>query len=491
MNKLETAKAYINLGLSVIPLKPNTKVPAVIWRDYSKRYATEDELNKWFGNGVDNNIGVVTGSLSDLLVIDRDEKFLTLANESNVQVNTPRGIHDWFKYKEGYGNSVGVNGQKIDIRGEGGYVVVPPSVVNNERYYFADKKDLIQERVVMPDFSFAVVKESFTPVTVEHTTEGSRNQTTTRYVGKLLQQTPTKDWDTYAWNTLVAYNNTYNEPPLEEEELKNIFNSIANREEDSREEEPETTKIFNPTSISVIYKTNIPNPGYLVDRLVTQEGITIIAGTPGSFKTWLLFDIAKCVADETSSFLDKYTTKHGGVLIIDKENGLRRIKRRLFLLGVLDYHNIFIETNPSFYINETTIYQIRDFCLANSIALVTLDSLRRVFSGDENSSKEINRFLNCLKVLKEAGISVVLIHHYNKPAPGMKQSMRGSSDLEAGVDSVIEVKRTGIKTVLLNQTRDQDAEGFLNLSLTAVSDPDNFEFKEEVHIIDNPNRGSF
>jgi len=491
MGKLEAAKAYIQAGLSVIPLKPNSKVPAVIWRDYTKRHATFEEINKWFGNGVDNNIGIVTGKISNLIVVDRDEKNLPLENQSNVQVVTPRGVHDYFQYKEGVNNAVGINGHKIDLRSEGGYVVAPPSTVNGKGYYRVMGSGLIHERPEFKEFTFQVVKESFTTVTVEQTIEGSRNQTTTRYVGKLLQQTPEKDWDTYAWNTILAYNNTYNKPPLDLDELGNIFDSIAHREEASREEKPKEDMLFKPTPIDVIFDMKIPNPGYMVDKLVTQEGITIIAGTPGSFKTWLLFNIAKCVADETSDFLNKYTTKHGGVLIIDKENGLRRIRRRLSLLGVLDYHNIFVETNPHLYINNSTIIQIRDFCLSNNIKLVTLDSLRRVFDGNENDSKEINRFLNCLKVLKEAGISIVLIHHYNKPVPGMKQSMRGSSDLEAGVDSVIEVKRTGIKSVIVTQTRDQDADSFLNLSLTVVSDPDDFEFKEEIHIRDEVTRGGF
>ena len=57
---LDYAKEYLAKGLSVIPIKPGSKVAAVKWQEFQTRKATEEEIRKWFGNGSGNGIGIVT-----------------------------------------------------------------------------------------------------------------------------------------------------------------------------------------------------------------------------------------------------------------------------------------------------------------------------------------------------------------------------------------------------------------------------------------------
>jgi len=60
-------------GLSVFPLKPRAKKPAIkSWKPFQERLATADELFDWFDG--DNNIGVVTGKISGIAVIDCDSE---------------------------------------------------------------------------------------------------------------------------------------------------------------------------------------------------------------------------------------------------------------------------------------------------------------------------------------------------------------------------------------------------------------------------------
>ena len=121
---------------SVIPLKKD-KRPLIKWEEYQKRLPTEEEVRLWWSKYPSANIGIVTGKLSGIAVIDIDSKAPDFWCDA-PHVNTPRGYHCYYKYQDGITNTVNVSGQKQDIRGEGGYVVAPPSVSDNgEKYKWA------------------------------------------------------------------------------------------------------------------------------------------------------------------------------------------------------------------------------------------------------------------------------------------------------------------------------------------------------------------
>ena len=69
---LEFARKYVSYGWSVIPVLQNDKKPAIPWKEFQQRFPTDEELVEWFGNGARNNIAIVTGSISNLAVIDLD-----------------------------------------------------------------------------------------------------------------------------------------------------------------------------------------------------------------------------------------------------------------------------------------------------------------------------------------------------------------------------------------------------------------------------------
>jgi len=136
---LTHALRYLKLGLSVIPLKPNGKGPLIKWQEYQSRKATEDEIRKWWSAAPNANIGIVTGTISNLAVVDLDgPEGLASASElgltSTVSYLTGRGKQLWYLNKEGLGNSV-KKLPGLDVRAEGGYVVAPPSIHENGRRY--------------------------------------------------------------------------------------------------------------------------------------------------------------------------------------------------------------------------------------------------------------------------------------------------------------------------------------------------------------------
>jgi len=131
--RLGAALAYRRMGWSVIPIGTDKK-PLIKWSDYQERIATDEEVMAWWVKWPTANVGIVTGQVSGLTVVDIDttEGRVNLEDyiPSKTRVPTARtqrgGTHLFFKYCEGLGNRVGVI-PGTDLRSEGGYVVAAPS----------------------------------------------------------------------------------------------------------------------------------------------------------------------------------------------------------------------------------------------------------------------------------------------------------------------------------------------------------------------------
>jgi len=133
---LDSALALRDKGLSVIPLEAKGKRPAVKWEAYQSAPASLEEIKHWFGYGVERNVGIVTGAVSGVVVLDVDDVDLLATIEDlpkTPTVKTGKGYHYYFKHP----------GRKIgnfelpcgDFRGDGGQVVAPPSLHPNGRTY--------------------------------------------------------------------------------------------------------------------------------------------------------------------------------------------------------------------------------------------------------------------------------------------------------------------------------------------------------------------
>lgn len=136
---LDSALSYLKLGWSVIPLKPNSKEPLIKWAEFQKRRAPEAEVRTWFAQNPDMNVGIVTGAISDLSIVDLDgpegyQSGESLGLESGVVSLTGNGRQLWFKNDVTLKNSVKLF-PGVDVRADGGFVVAPPSVHPNGRTY--------------------------------------------------------------------------------------------------------------------------------------------------------------------------------------------------------------------------------------------------------------------------------------------------------------------------------------------------------------------
>lgn len=135
MDILTAALEYEFLDFSIIPCD-KTKTPKIRWLPYQNKRATCDEIKDWWKRWPDANVGIVTGPISGIYVIDIDsqdgkEAIKPFISDSPTPptVNTPKGgQHFYFKYPEiDLGNTARLI-KDCDSRGQGGYVIAPPSV---------------------------------------------------------------------------------------------------------------------------------------------------------------------------------------------------------------------------------------------------------------------------------------------------------------------------------------------------------------------------
>ena len=94
-------------------------------------------MREWFAHA-DRNVGIVTGAASGIVVVDVDKPELidTLGLlPSTPTVRTGKGLHLYFKHPgRPVANKVGLL-SGVDLRGDGGYVVAPPSIHPNGASY--------------------------------------------------------------------------------------------------------------------------------------------------------------------------------------------------------------------------------------------------------------------------------------------------------------------------------------------------------------------
>lgn len=147
---LAAARDLLSRGMCVIPLDhpddPETpeeptsigKTPVVRWTPFQHARSTEPDLVRWFGNGRKRNAAVVTGSISGVVVIDGDTEAGLAWMRKNLpptemRARTGKGEHWYYRHpgvkvRNRVRIKTGDPAVKIDVRGDGGYVVAPGSL---------------------------------------------------------------------------------------------------------------------------------------------------------------------------------------------------------------------------------------------------------------------------------------------------------------------------------------------------------------------------
>jgi hypothetical protein len=148
LSRKDAALLYAQTGWPVFPLAG--KVPYEGMHGHRDATTDREQIAAWWSDHPKANIGLATGSTSGVIVLDMDvpkgyfglkdlqEQYGALPPTRTVHTAS-RGLHYYFQYpKDGntYPNTVGLADRiGVDVRAEGGYVVLPPSKLFGRREY--------------------------------------------------------------------------------------------------------------------------------------------------------------------------------------------------------------------------------------------------------------------------------------------------------------------------------------------------------------------
>lgn len=231
---------YAVHGYSVMPLGLDKKPLLKSWKNYQKVAADEAKITEWWDARPKANVGIITGKVSGLTIIDIDDPAAVPLSKfpKTYTVKTPTGgYHLYYKYAEGFSISANAYADMphVDIRGEGGFVVAPPSHCEYTKNNAKIKGDYTVEVdapiAEFPAALFPAKKSARKMSELVGVGAGKRNDSMASFIGKLLHATHEKEWESEVWPAAERANKTYT-PPLPPHELRTTFDSIVTKEKE-------------------------------------------------------------------------------------------------------------------------------------------------------------------------------------------------------------------------------------------------------------------
>ena len=156
---LDWAAMYHSYGLQVVPaMHPNSggqwKRPAIKWREHENELVNGDTVVSWFPRSATAQMGIITGKCSGIFVVDLDTHkgpsamqwwngLLAVENngmdlETAIVTTGGGGKQYYFKTPDFWTPPTNKTAIGVDIRGQGGFVMAPPSLHESGREYVWD-----------------------------------------------------------------------------------------------------------------------------------------------------------------------------------------------------------------------------------------------------------------------------------------------------------------------------------------------------------------
>lgn len=479
----DIALSYLKRGWAIIPIKKGTKgEPLIKWARYVNTLPTEKEVTKWWTDWPDANIAMICGAVSGFVVVDVDIKRGGEAPKDPtgmVSRTGGGGAHYFYKYPEGKDIPNYVNIRPgVDIRANGGYVVLPPSIhLSGEPYEWA----LEDEPWPCPSWVLEGYQKPQDPgkdegwlsrVLAGDSQSGSRNNDIARLTGYLAKKGIPQD---VAGSIVMSAVRAMKKPlPAAEVELtvESVFRTATRRTAGSVsleggangvQVEIETEKFALTKFQDYMVQYGSTEMQWMVKDWVPSNTIAFLASPPGSFKTWLTFDLAISVASGLP-FLDGSEVKETGpVLIVQQEDYHGQIAERLAVISLAKHKTMSasikkddyaFELPPSdlpIYVHPDRALRFEDDDVMEAFSevvadirpkLVIIDPLYSAADSEGYMANSIKYMMQLKRLRDQFGTSFLLVHHTKKSAEDMgRQNMWGSQFLNAFLETGWQVRK--------------------------------------------------
>jgi len=244
------ALRYLARGWSVLPLRGHDKRPLIRWEPLQTARPSVADVTGWYRRWPDANVGIVTGEISNLVVLDvdpkhgGDEALERLQKRFGPMPQTVEattgggGRHLYFAHPGVHVRNRAGLAQGIDLRGDGGYVVAPPSVhPSGQRYAWSPGRSPAEmspaplPRWLLRTFGVRTGRSlaEWQRLVHDGVARGQRNSTIASLTGHLLWHGIDPD---VALELLLAWNRMRCRPPLDDAEAAQVVKNIVRLHDD-------------------------------------------------------------------------------------------------------------------------------------------------------------------------------------------------------------------------------------------------------------------
>lgn len=460
----EWALYYAEKGLPVFPLKAKDKTPAT--KNGFKDAATDPKkISAWWDRNPNYNIGIATGN--GLVVIDLDIKngkngYAMLQDWQNKNGELPEtwtsctgsgGYHLLYKTNTVEGNRGGLY-EGVDIRGDGGYIVAPPSVhpsgtlyeweISPEDFGIAEADEKVM-KFLHPEPQEQPSERFHSPEVIQ---EGERNNTLFRLASSLQAKGLDED-------SIRAAVTTENEkkcfPPLDDAEVEQIIKSAMKYEPGTSPYTQKKEAAAGPAKIICLADVESVKTKWLWYPYIPLGKITLIQGDPGMGKTMMVLKIASLVSKggdfptDDDLFIPVRDKSPGNVIYQTAEDGIAdTIVPRLRKMGADMEHVFAIE-------DEDIPLSMMDKRLEEAMQqynpkLLILDPLQ-AYLGEKVDMHRANEvrpvFKHIGNLAEKYNCAVLIVMHMSKMSSNNNALYRGlgSIDIPGAARSVLAVGR--------------------------------------------------
>jgi RecA-family ATPase len=479
MNKLESALKLARNGFRVIPLRENDKRPLYPGNFQEQATNNSEAIKKLWNKTPNANIGIATGNgltvididtplhggqdgETSLLNYEMDQGFL----KDTFEVSTPTGgKHLYYRTNKPFRNQSGVL-PGIDVRGLGGYVVAPGSVINGKTYK-------ITKAISVSYANDSVIKlleynkkeiESLDPL--DQLEKGYSEtlipcgERTNYLVSQCAQlMDGTKSIETI--KAMIKLLNEKNlENPLTERELeKEVFPSIDRFKKHTQKTIDQELLIDPKVALTSVSKIEKKAVEWLIPGYIPKGAITILGGDGGLGKTSLWCNIASAISNGSRCCLQDGETPKGKVIYFSGEDDTSKVLRERLELNGADLENISTIPIDSDYFSSIAIggNLIETIVETERPILVIFDPIQQFIKDtDMTKRNDMRQTMSSLtKLGKQYGTAFLLVMHTNKrdKIGSFRDKLSDSADLWDISRSVLAIGRNQEKELFITHEK--------------------------------------
>jgi hypothetical protein len=441
---LKWALIYAERGWYVFPLVPGSKIAAKGSHGLKDASIDESVIRAWWAQTPNANIGFNCGR-SGIVVLDVDTKAGKVGGQSlfdligddftpieTLSARTWSGGSHYF-YRGTAKSQNSVLAQDLDIKAEGGHVVLPPSIVSEGGKTGTYRWNNAGEKMPLldfPDIFRPKDKPRSDPMAAVSIITGGRNSELTRIAGKYrrIGMSPS------AIEAALHIDNKQRcSPPLPDNEIMQIAKH-AGAWTPEPERRPDVTPVagvtYEPISFAEMReRSNLQQMTWAIENTVPRAGIMLMSALPGAGKSDLARNVARSIALGTE-WLGRKCAK-GSVLWLGLEEPLMTLLERVEVMKLDELPIKCVRELPP----GEQVQWLDGILTREKYDVVIIDTLSHFFSGikDINDYSAVSVAGRSLFALREKhNTTFILLHHNNKTNAPL-----GSVQLLGMVDTVM------------------------------------------------------